>query len=149
MQAYHSILVAVDFSEVAGAVLERARGLAEACGARLRVLHVVEYMPPVEVGYDIPLPGDWAVDEQALAGVARERLDPLMDEAGLAELEPVVVVGDARREIVRRAEEHDDDLVVIGSHGRRGIAALLGSTADAVLHRAPCDVLAVRIGDEG
>ncbi|HHQ41669.1 MAG TPA: universal stress protein, partial [Chromatiales bacterium] len=38
------------------------------------------------------------------------------------------------------------DLIVLGSHGRRGLTRLLGSTADAVLHSARCDVLAVRIG---
>ena len=38
------------------------------------------------------------------------------------------------------------DLIVVGSHGRHGIALLLGSTANGVLHGAPCDVLAVRVG---
>jgi universal stress protein A len=42
----------------------------------------------------------------------------------------------------------DVDLIVIGSHGREGIQRLLGSTANAVLHGAPCDVLAVRIKGE-
>ncbi|WP_292363901.1 universal stress protein, partial [Methylophaga sp. UBA1464] len=40
------------------------------------------------------------------------------------------------------------DLIVVGSHGRKGIKMLLGSTANAILHHARCDVLAVRLLDE-
>ena len=47
--------------------------------------------------------------------------------------------------ILGAAKEHGADLIVVGSHGRHGLALLLGSTANAVLHGAPCDVLAVRI----
>ncbi len=47
--------------------------------------------------------------------------------------------------ILGAAREHGADLIVVGSHGRHGLALLLGSTANAVLHGAPCDVLAVRI----
>ena len=56
--------------------------------------------------------------------------------------------GSTRREILRLAKELDTNLIVIGSHGREGIQRLLGSTANAVLHGAPCDVLAVRIKDK-
>jgi universal stress protein A len=58
-----------------------------------------------------------------------------------------VVQGNTRREILRVAEENGVDLIVLGSHGRQGIQLLLGSTANAVLHGAPCDVLAVRVKD--
>ena len=46
----------------------------------------------------------------------------------------------------RVAEEQSCDLIVVGSHGRHGLALLLGSTANDVLHGAPCDVIAVRLG---
>lgn len=49
---------------------------------------------------------------------------------------------------MRIAEENNVDLIVVGSHGRKGIKMLLGSTANAVLHHAGCDVLAVRLKDE-
>jgi universal stress protein A len=51
-------------------------------------------------------------------------------------------------EIVRVAEEESADLIIVGSHGRHGLALLLGSTANNVLHHAPCDVMAVRLPDE-
>jgi universal stress protein A len=49
---------------------------------------------------------------------------------------------------VRIADENQADLIVVGSHGRHGIKMLLGSTANAVLHHAHCDVLAVRLKDD-
>ncbi len=75
----------------------------------------------------------------------------LAEQAGrLGELEATqeVVVSEhsAKREIVRFAKERRIDLIVVVSHGRHGISALLGSTADGVLHTASCDVLAVRAG---
>jgi len=50
-------------------------------------------------------------------------------------------------EIIKIAEENNVDLIIVGSHGRHGLALLLGSTANGVLHHAKCDVLAVRIKD--
>ena len=51
-------------------------------------------------------------------------------------------------EIHSKAEEIGADLIVVGSHGRYGLALLMGSTANGVLHGATCDVLAVRVGKE-
>ncbi|BBI51861.1 hypothetical protein HORIV_42820 [Vreelandella olivaria] len=59
------------------------------------------------------------------------------------------MVGMPDTEIHRFAEEHDVDLIVVGSHGRHGFALLLGSTSTGVLHGAQCDVLAVRVGKKG
>ena len=56
--------------------------------------------------------------------------------------------GATRGEVIRAAEEEGCDLIVVGSHERHGLALLLGSTANAILHHAPCDVLAVRIHEE-
>ena len=57
-------------------------------------------------------------------------------------------VGKDHQEILEFAEINQVDLIVIGSHGRHGLALLLGSTANSVLHHAKCDVLAVRLSDE-
>jgi len=46
-----------------------------------------------------------------------------------------------------KQKKHNTDLVIVGSHGRHGVRLLLGSTANAVLHGAECDVLAVRVQD--
>lgn len=57
-------------------------------------------------------------------------------------------MGEPREEIIRIAEQENVDLIVVGSHGEHGLALLLGSTANSVLHYAKCDVLAVRLRDD-
>ena len=57
-----------------------------------------------------------------------------------------IVLGKPEVEIHAVAEQLNTDLTVVGSHGRYGLALLMGSTANGVLHRATCDVLAVRVG---
>jgi nucleotide-binding universal stress UspA family protein len=65
---------------------------------------------------------------------------------GLRDAKRYVDSGSAKSVIVKLAEDIEADLIVLGSHGRHGLQLLLGDTANGVLHRAPCDVLAVRIG---
>ena len=75
-------------------------------------------------------------------------LAALSAEANLPDLQARVVVSDgtAKREVAAIAAEHGCDLVVVGSHGRHAIEAMLGSTAVGVVHRAESDVLVVRAG---
>jgi len=56
-----------------------------------------------------------------------------------------VVVGNTQAEIVRAARERHADLIVLGGRERHGLSLLVDFTEDAVLHKAPCDVLAVRV----
>jgi universal stress protein A len=65
---------------------------------------------------------------------------------GLSKAEAIVSLGAPKREILNYARDHDIDLIVIGAHGRHGIAILLGSTANAVLHGTHCDVMCIRVG---
>ncbi len=66
---------------------------------------------------------------------------------GVAPENQHLIFGRPESEIHRIAEEQGADLIVVGSHGRHGLALLLGSTANGVLHGASCDVLAVRVGE--
>ena len=59
-----------------------------------------------------------------------------------------LIWGSAKEEICALAEQENVDLIMVGSHGRHGLALLFGSTANNVLHHAPCDVLAVRLKNE-
>jgi universal stress protein A len=76
---------------------------------------------------------------------AKERLKVFAAGLGLegAALQVVVGLGSPKQEIVRYAQEGAVDLIVVGTHGRRGVMHWLGSTAVGVLHRASCEVLAV------
>ncbi len=144
MKLYTDILVALDFSPMAEKVTARARAMAEQWQARLTLIHVFEYIPPMEPVGDMLMGIDWGVDEQELVGLARERFAQLVEKQGMADCERHLIVGNARTEIARYAKEQGCDLIIVGSHGRSGLARLLGSTANAVLHHAHCDVLAVR-----
>ena len=58
-----------------------------------------------------------------------------------------IVLGHPAQEMHNLAKQENIDLIVVGSHGRHGLALIFGSTSNSVLHGASCDVLAVRIAD--
>jgi universal stress protein A len=143
---YRHVLFAADFSDDAPRVGERAREIARRCGARLSFIHVVEDLNiNLGGGYEL-LPVLPELPDEALLREARELLGELARRLDAADAEKWVVNAPSTKEgILGAARDHGADLIVVGSHGRHGLALLLGSTANAVLHGAPCDVLAVRI----
>lgn len=143
---YQHVLFAADFSEDALQVGERAKEVARQSGARLSLIHVVEDVNiGLGGGYEL-LPVLSELPDQVLLQEAQAALGALADKLGLDDAEKWVVNALSTKEgILGAAREHGADLIVVGSHGRHGLALLLGSTANAVLHGAPCDVLAVRI----
>jgi len=144
VSSYSHLLVATDFSADGEVVIERAAMIAKHCEARLSIIHVVEFSP-LDYGGEQILPVEIDVEKE-LADRARVTICELAERFGIAEGDQYVETGSTRTEILRVARERSVDLIVVGSHGRRGLALLLGSTANAVLHGAPCDVLAVRVG---
>jgi len=149
MEAYRNILCAIDFSPYSEAAVERAAALALSTGAQLTLLHVVEFFPEDRSNEQIA-PED---TDPAQYRITRARAGLAEQARRLGEIEAAqeVVVSErsAKHEITRFAEERKMDLIVVASHGLHGISALLGSTADGVLHTAACDVLAVRAGTLG
>lgn len=145
MKGYTHILLAVDFSANADLVGQRACQIRDACGASLSLIHVVEFMQ-IDLSNEMLLPQELQLDLD-LQQAATQRLQDYARNLGVEDCPRYVGQGSTRREILRTAEENNVDLIVVGSHGRHGIQLLLGSTANAVLHGAPCDVLAVRITD--
>lgn len=140
---YHHILVAVDLTEECDPVIHRARELSVSNNAKLSLIHIVEPMA-MAFGGDVPM--DLSQLQQQQFDQAQERLDRLMTKYPEISKEHChLTYGQPRQEIHSLAQEHNCDLVVVGSHGRHGLALLLGSTANDVLHGAPCDVLAVRL----
>lgn len=140
---YQTVVAAVDFTPGSEQVCARARALCGLTAARLLLVHVVEPVV-IDPAYDIA-PIYPAGFEQEMERAAAEKLRALGDAFGVATAEQFVLTGSTKGEIVRLAQVQGADLLVVGSHGRHGLALLLGSTANAVLHGAPCDVLAVRI----
>jgi universal stress protein A len=142
MRDYRKILVCLDLTEESEQIAGRAKALADASGAELTLLHVVEYVPVEPMGEAL-LP---AVQiEGELAERARVRIAELAARTGLAEREQLVHTGNIKTEVVRVAQTRAIDLIVIGSRERHGVSILFNFTEDTVLHAAPCDVLAVRL----
>jgi len=146
MAVYSHILLAVDFTPVTDTVTRQAMELCQAFKARLSLVHVVEFTQ-MDLSNDLVLPQELEIDQELMRR-SKQRLEELAENLGIEKSECFVSQGSTRREILRLAKELNTNLIVIGSHGREGIQRLLGSTANAVLHGAPCDVLAVRIKDE-
>ena len=146
MAVYSHILLAVDFTPVTNTVTRQAMELCQAFKARLSLVHVVEFTQ-MDLSNDLVLPQELEIDQELMKR-SKQRLEDLAEKLGIDKSECFVSQGSTRREILRLAKELNTNLIVIGSHGREGIQRLLGSTANAVLHGAPCDVLAVRIKDE-
>lgn len=143
MTPYERILLAVDFTPDASHLVQRVRALAQVSDAALHLIHVVEHIPVDAAGEFLGPPQ--AEFHEDLVAQARERLAHFAETEGLGQAHQHVSVGYTKQEILDRAETLAADLIVVGSHGRHGLALLLGSTANAVLHGAPCDVLAVRL----
>lgn len=148
-----SWLVAIDLEPPSREALVLALRLAKAVGARLTALHAIPELPAVRppqhqtaLGEDPALTIDPALEQEA----AEARLRAMLDEAraatpGAPEVAMRVVHGDPASAIGDAASEVGATLVVIGTHGRRGLAhALLGSVAERVLRRARQPVLCVR-----
>lgn len=144
MEDYRHILLATDFSPACEAAAQRAAALAARFDAQLTALHVVDYFPE-DIPIDRIAPED--VDPATfLVNQAREALKQLAERVARPHLEQEVLMSthSAKHEIIRFAKDRQVDLIVLGSHGRRGIGALLGSTVDGALHQATVDVLVVR-----
>lgn len=147
MENYQHILLAADFSSQTDRIAQRARNLAQAYGSKLSVLHVVDNLPIADSAYGPVIPFDMELTDELLAA-AKKRLQKLASELSVPEDNQWLEIGSPKLEIIRIADENEVDLIVVGSHGRHGLALLLGSTANSVLHHAKCDVLAVRLKDE-
>ncbi|NJM93127.1 MAG: universal stress protein [Rhodospirillaceae bacterium] len=142
MPGYRNILLVVDLMEDSDIIGERAKAIAACYGARIQILHVVEYVPVEPMGETL-MP---AVQiEEELIARARLRVSELATRLGLADSDCFVEAGNIKTEILRVAQEQHTDLIVLGSRERHGLAILLNFTEDTVLHAAPCDVLAVRL----
>lgn len=143
---YQHVLCAVDFSDESLEVGRRARDIAQKYGARLSLIHIVEDVNiSLGGGYEL-LPVLPDLPDKALLQEARTALEKLAQQLEVKDIRLWVVNAISTKEgILGAVQEHHADLIVVGSHGRHGLSLLLGSTANAVLHGAPCDVLAVRI----
>jgi universal stress protein A len=143
MLLYKHVLFAADLSEDTDAVAQRASFLAKRSQAKLSIIHVLEHTPIVYGGGEFSIPLDMSLEEQ-LAVNARLALGVLSNRLNIPEQNQFIAHGSVKREIIDLAQKINADLIIVGCHGHSGIEMFLGSTANAILHAAKCDVLAVR-----
>ena len=142
MSIYQNILVAIDLNEEADRVIQRAHQLALQSSAKLTLVHVTE---PLSYAYGGDMPMDLSSIQTELYDQAQQRLSGLVQQKQLGEVDQLLLSGHIKTEVHRVATELSSDLIVVGSHGRHGLALLLGSTSNGILQGATCDVLAVRV----
>lgn len=146
MANYQHILIAADFSKHRDEVCQRAREIAQQHHAKLSICHIVEDYPLTDFAYEPMISIDIDMRE-ALLEAGKKQISNMAQTLDIGIDNQWVEYGNPSHDIVRIADEHKVDLIVVGSHGRHGIQLLLGSTANGVLHHAKCDVLAVRLKD--
>lgn len=146
MKVYQKIVLAVELDPSCDTLTtKKAKALADEFGAELYLVHAIEHMSSYGAAYGVAAGAD--IEEMLLEN-ASDSMKKLGSDLGLADDRQVIKVGPARTIILEEADRIGADLIVVGSHGRHGIRLLLGSTANAVLHGAACDVLAVRLKED-
>lgn len=139
-------LVAVDFSDTSAAALEVAHELATPCGAKLVLFHSMGDAHAHDVGASGPFPPLPAASEEALTSTRTELRSWAKARIGV-EVEVEVGEGDPATGVVAASASTGATMIVMGTHGRTGVAhLLLGSTAERTLRRSPVPVLTVRGG---
>jgi len=147
MDTYQKIMVALDLSSESNTVLEKAQLIAGS-NADIHLVYVQEPMDNIYVGL---VPQSAAFSglgelEDEIGKELEQKLAALGEKFNVSAEKLHILHGSPASEIHRFAKENEIQLIVIGTHGRKGLQLLLGSTANAVLHGAMCDVLSVRVG---
>ena len=146
MRDYQHVLLAVDYSEQGVYVAEKARSLANLYQAKLSIIHVLDNIPMPDTNYGTVIPLNQDSSDELLEA-EKSKLMQLGDQLAVDLANRWLLWGVPKQEIIHITEQEQVDLIVVGSHGRHGLALLLGSTANSVLHYAKCDVMAVRLPD--
>ena len=144
MSDYKTILLAIDLTDESEIVIQKAVNLAEGNADRLHVIHVVE---PISFAYGGDIPMDFSTIQEDIQNQAEQQIAEIAKRLNIPSAQQHITMGRPETEIHHLAANISADVIVIGSHGRHGLALLLGSTANGVLHGASCDVLAVRVGE--
>lgn len=146
MFKYKNILLATDLSDISEFVTKKAKAIADEFGAKLSIIHVLEYSPVAYGGeFSIPLEANI---EQSLEANAREALANLASKYHVNVDHVYLKKGSVKKTVCDLANSLHVDLIIVGTHGHHGIDILLGSHANAILHKASCDVLVIRSSEE-
>jgi nucleotide-binding universal stress UspA family protein len=144
MKAFKNVLFPIDFSECSKKVFPFALEMAQKFDAKLHLLFVardISYMTIIEVSRDLLTR---AVSKIATAGENQIKVFCDKHLSDFSNYETNVVIGNPADEILRFANEQGIDLIVMGTHGRKGLdRTLMGSVADHVIKNAAAPVLTI------
>lgn len=146
MNNYQNILLAIDFSDDGHYVAERAKHLANQFNAHLHIIHVLDNIPMPDTPYGTVVSLDQDSSDDLLEA-EKNKLKQISDRLDIIPARRWMVWGEPQQEITQFAAQQQIDLIVVGSHGRHGLAVLMGSTAKGILYHADCDVLAIHLKD--
>ena len=144
MKLFRRILVATDFSEASTPAFQEAILMAKENGSELLIANA--YQRPDMLQADAVAFGVYEEWEGNLRDEVEGKLNALVEEARTAGVaaRPLVLTGAPHHAIADAAKENDADLVIMGTHGRKGVARFfLGSVASRVIKTAPCPVLTI------
>lgn len=142
MSNYTHLLIGLDLSEDCEKILNKAVTLAKTFDAKISLLHAFE---PLAFAYGGDVPIDLSQAQDIMEEQAKKRLEKIAKPFDIPVERQHVRVGQTASELHFVAEENAVDLILVGSHARHGLAALLGNTAGGVIRGAHCDVLAVKV----
>ncbi|OGT61403.1 MAG: hypothetical protein A3F14_00760 [Gammaproteobacteria bacterium RIFCSPHIGHO2_12_FULL_43_28] len=140
---YKHIMFATDLTEDTEYLVKKVEALRELTKAKLSLVHVVEPLP----GYSYAYLGIEDIEGQ-LIQEANQAIEKLGERLNVSKDAQHVEIGPTKTKILKVTEDSKADVIICGSHGRHGLSLLLGSTANAILHGATCDVLTVRLPEE-
>tara|TARA_R110000868_G_scaffold8205_3_gene42641 strand:+ start:232504 stop:232944 length:441 start_codon:yes stop_codon:yes gene_type:complete len=143
MNDYKKILVAVELNPAEDKLtIAKAKKLAQDNNAQVCLIHAVEHINTYGTASAYPAIAN--VEEQ-ISDEHQSQLNALAKELNVTEDNTYIEIGPPAVIVSDKAKELGSDLIVVGSHSRHGLALLLGSTADSILHKADCDILVVRL----
>jgi universal stress protein A len=146
MKRIRRLLYATDFSDASRPAFAAAVSMAKSLAARLTILYVIPPVVPAVPELYLDAVTFDQLDKQARRWSARqlEKLNARATRAGVR-VTPLLRDGDAADQLVRACRTTKADLIIVGTHGRRGLPKFfLGSVAERVVATAPCPVVTVR-----
>lgn len=142
MLHYKHILLATDLDEHSHKTAKRAQMLAKHANAKLSIAHVIDHTAFIYGSGEYSIPVEMSVEEE-LTQSAKDSLAKLANMVDIKSEDQHLLHGSPKVQVIELAQKMKVDLIIVGSHARHGAELLLGSTANAILHAAHCDVYAV------
>jgi len=144
MLHYEHILLATDLTPGSERVADRAQIMAQKANAKLSMVHVLENTPMVYGSSQFSVPMDDNLKEN-MNLQASQALNEFGERIDVPQNQQHLRNGSTKEVVNEMVESYNIDLIIVGTHGRKGFKVLLGSTANAILHVAQCDVMVVHL----